>query len=701
MAITRLALFLIVALTLVSPAAAQVQRWNGPRALEMIGEARTVRQGMAQDSTLQSYSSQARGYVYFYLDRGDTGERVLVKTDQIALEVYWAAPDKFKQRIVGLRDEKKLPTNIHYHLDHLVVVQDEFGDRIRIGDGDEVEAVVHPAAAGSEGVYDFLLSDSVTLDLPATDESVRVYEIQVRPKNFEVPGFVGSVFLDRDTKAIVRMSFTFTPASYVDSYLHHISISLENSLWEGRYWLPYRQQLELRREVPYLDIPAGSVIRGSFEVREYEINPELPPSLFLGSTISALPEATRKAFPFEEDLYAQLEEEGLEGFQSPPEMEEIQALALSIAKDHYLSGLRGTRLFLPSPTISSAIRHNRTEGLFLGGGFSHSPAPSLGLALYGGFSFGREKPTLEMRVTGGERSPTSQLHLYQNRPRDLGPVPAISGVLNSLASLTLSQDYTDLFFATGASVTHTFALSTEIELRMTARLERQRRGKDVVSSDVEDTDYRPVISLDRGSWASLEATGSFPTPMPGLSLSLEGTMGRFDDGFGNSIPVGASSAGMGESTSDNFGSLAAGFTYEKGWLTRGTALWADLRGGTLLGEPPMQGYFFLGGRQTLPGHAFRSQVGDRFWLARTEGSMDLLHPILRLRAFGAAGRAWGKEMFQFPSGTGSGDTPVLFSAGLGLGLGWDVLRLDFARGLGDGGEWQVILAVRSDFWPFL
>ncbi len=134
-------LFLFL-LGMVTPLQGQVDPWNGARVLDLIREARTVRQDQVQDSTLQSYSSNARGFVYFYLDREDTGERILVKTDQIALEVFWKAPDQFKQRIVGLRDEESLPTNINYHLDHLVVVQDEFGDRIRIGDGDEVEAVM-------------------------------------------------------------------------------------------------------------------------------------------------------------------------------------------------------------------------------------------------------------------------------------------------------------------------------------------------------------------------------------------------------------------------------------------------------------------------------------------------------------------------------------------------------------------------------
>jgi len=640
----------------------------------MIRDAREVRQGAVSDSTLQAYSSTARGYVYFYLDREDTGERILVKTDQIALEVFWQAPDQVKQRIVGLRDEKSLPTNINYHLDHLVV-------RIRIGDGDEVEAVLHPTAPGSESYYDFLLADSVTLNLPATSDTVRVYEIQVRPKDFEAPGFVGTVFLDRTAKAIVRMSFTFTPASYVDDYLDHITISLENGLWMGQYWLPYRQQLEIRREVPYLDFPAGSVIRGSFEVRDYVINPPLPPSLFTGRAVTALPEEQRKAFAFEDSLHAQLEEEGLQGFRSPPDMDEIRSLALSIARDQYLSGLGHSRFFLPSPTVSSALRFNRSEGLFAGAGISHTPSPWLNLSLYGGYAFGRERPAAEGRITGGARHPSSTLRGYMNRPRDLGPVQAISGVLNTLGAATLGEDFTDIFFSTGAEATHALSLLPQSPLTLRARWERHRAAHDVVSSDLANTDFRPVLPVEEGVWASIDASGSFHTPWPGVLVSTGGLLGRFHG--------------------QAFGSLSGSLDYQRRWLTRGVDFQAGLQGGGLLGDPPLQAHYFLGGRQTVPGYPFRNQVGDRYWLLRSEGSINLLPPVLRLRAFGAAGRAWGSDPRDPDSALVEGNSPTLLSAGLGLGLGWDVLRLDLARGLREGGEWELIFWVKHDFWPWL
>ena len=159
-------------------------------------------------------------------------------------------------------------------LDHLTVVQDDFGDAMRMGDGDEVEAVVHPVAPGSERVYDFQLVDSLSLRYAGGEEEIRVYQVRVRPRDFEEPGFVGTIYLDRASAAIVRMSFSFTPASYVDPYLDYIRVSLDNSLWLGRHWLPYRQEVEIRREIPVLAmLTAGP---DTLEARAHAIAADAP-----------------------------------------------------------------------------------------------------------------------------------------------------------------------------------------------------------------------------------------------------------------------------------------------------------------------------------------------------------------------------------------------------------------------------------------
>jgi hypothetical protein len=669
---------LALLLTLLAPFPSLAQEWNAPGTLQLIEEARVRRHSGLQDPDFQSYSSQARGYVHFFLDREDTGERILVKTDQIALEVYWQAPNRTRQRIVGLRDEKSLPTNINYHLDHLTVVQDEFGDRIRIGDGDEVEAVLHPAAPGAEDFYDFLLSDSITLTLQGAPEAIRVYEILVRPKDPELPAFIGSVFLDRASKAIVRMNFTFTPVSYVDSYLDHIQISLENGLWNGQYWLPYRQQLEIRREVPWLDIPAGSVIKGWFEVRDYEINPPLSEALFRGPAVTILPEEARRAFPFEDSLHAHLD---TEGFLPPPEMGEIRSMALELASAQRLSGLGGLRLHLPEPIISSGLRFNRAEGLFLGGGFSYGLHPSLSMAAHGGFSFGRERPAGRLTFTGGERAPATGITGFLNQPRDLGPTQAISGAMNTLAAVVWDQDYQDLFFSSGVQAFHQLASKGRASLDLLARWEDHGTARDVVSSDPLQPRFRPVLETEEGLWRSVEASATAASPWKALSLHGVGLLGRFDD--------------------RTFGHFSGSLDLHRRWLTQGVELRGTLQGGALIGDAPRQALFLLGGRETVPGYPFRSRVGNGYWLLKAQGSRDLMAPWIRLRAFGAAGGTHSSGEI-LPEGWPQDQTnSFLLSGGLGLGLGWDVLRLDLARGLTEGGEWELILSLNHAFWAWL
>jgi hypothetical protein len=203
----------------------------------------------------------------------------------------------------------------------------------------------------------------------------------------------------------------------------------------------------------------------------------------------------------------------------------------------------------------------------------------------------------------------------------------------------------------------------------------------VVSSDPDHTDFRPVRPVDEGVWASLSAGGSIQTPWPNLLLEWEGLLGRFED--------------------REFGSASAALTYLRRWLTRGTDLVVDLHGGQLLGDPPEQAHYLLGGRETVPGYPFRALEGDRYWLFRTEASFDLRPPILRFRAFGAAGDTRGIPVTDPATLPYRREASFLLSAGIGLAVGWDVLRLDLARGLRAGGEWEVILSVNSEFWPWL
>ncbi|HEX7120210.1 MAG TPA: hypothetical protein VF212_15555 [Longimicrobiales bacterium] len=675
---------LLLLLSAAGPASAPAQDgdgWNAPRALELIERARERRHRPRADTALRNYQAKATGYVYFFLDRRDTNERTLVKVDQVALEVYWAAPNRTKQRIIGLRDRKALPNNIHYHLDHLTVVQNEFDDRIRLGDGDEVRDVLHPAARHSERVYDFRVADSLTLRLGGAPDPIRVYEVEVRPKDPERPAYVGSIFVDRATADIVRMTFTFTPASYVDPRLDYIRISLDNGLWEGRYWLPYEQRIELRRQVRQLDFPAGGVIRGTMRIGDYRFNQGLSDRFFLGPRVVALPQRMREAYPFEKDLFAELDAEGLAPM---PELSDLRERAAELIGAGRLSGLPRVRLYLPN--ASSLFRYNRAEGAYLGAGIAYAPTAATTIDVSGGYASGpgHLATTVTASTTLGDPT-TFRLRAERNAVHDLGLRRGTAGVLNTLSAALAGEDFLDPYYVDGVGIElerrlggpWAIGLGAAYERHASARLEEPSAALD------EDATFRPVAPVDEGTLLAGRASLRREPPAArggGWSAALELEAGRLDGAYVRPV-------------------LAA----DARWASadRGTRLLARAAGGMVFGDAPAQRLFLLGGQATIPGYPYRSFVGDRFAVADLELSRRLIGPWVRLRTLGAVGWTALHEA-AVPGGWDAAPTEgIRASAGLGLGLVYDILRVDWVRPLDGSGGWTTILSVSPDLLDIL
>lgn len=644
--------------------------WNTPRALELIERARARRAVPRADSGLSNYRARASGHIYFFLDRSDSEERTLVRVDQVALEIFWAAPNRTKQRIVGLRHANKLPNRMHYHLDHLTVVQDEFGDLIRLGDGDEVSDVVHPAARNSGDFYDFRLADSLSIRLAGAADPIRVYELEVRPRRPDRPGFVGSIFLDQASAAIVRMNFTFTPASYVDKRLDYIRVGLDNGLWDGRHWLPNEQTLEIRRQVPIFDFPTGGVIRGVVRINGYEFNQPLPPAIFFGSRVVAVPKQQREAYDFPIGLFDRLEEEGLTG---TTDLDQLRGQAMSLIRERYLSGLPRLRFYLPNS--SAALRYNRAESLFLGGGLSYRTGEASQLRMTAGYAFGPGHPTLmgEWRASVGEATDLS-LKAERNALRDIGPRPGVPGALNTLGALFLGSDFLDPYYGSGAS----------------ARIERRFAGDWSSSIELAYEDQR--AARQEVFFAPLNRAAEFGP----VRRVAEGTELRTTFGLGYGTAAASPRHGSLRLDAARF----AGAGYLRTILELG-AQWrsADLRSGAAItgttgfitGSPPPQRLFLLGGPGTIPGYAHRGFAGDRFALLGVEAHRELLAPWLSVRAIGAAG--WSGSTTPFPADWLVTTTEgIRASLGAGIGIFYDILRIDLARGL-RGGGWQWVISV--------
>jgi hypothetical protein len=678
----RLAVVL-VPLGLVLPARARAQAWDSPEARALVARAIERRRATFADSELTDWSARAHGFVFFL---GQIGEGLaepprLIKADQLELEVYWRAPNLSKQRIIGWRDRKDLPTDINYHRDHLAIVMNNFPDLIRLGEGDEVRDVPHPISERGPELYEFALVDSLTLRAPSRE--IVVYELRFRPHDFRAPRIVGSVFLDVGTAEVVRMAFNFTRAAYIDEQLEDITVAVENSLWSGRWWLPMRQEIEIRRRATWLDFPARGIIRGRWEIDGYTFNTGLDMSLFAGPEIAFAPRATRDSFPWPDSLADAIHDVG-----RPAQLHDfdaVRAQAAEIAMGHVLTGLRQTSI--AGASVSDFAHVNRVEGLFLGAGASFRSADEAReLKVRAGTA------TSTSLVTGGiaaaaRRGPFTWRLEGDRAVRDLGDLAVISRAVNSITAQEGGADYGDYYLTTGGSAGLTRALGGRSALRLDAGWARID-SLTATASWARGAYARANPAVDEGEWTTARLAWQRHSPSFAAASDLsgrvevEGGLGPADyvRGFGElrwQRPVGTSTL-----------------------LVRAAA-------GAGSNALPRHRGFVLGGRGTLLGEPFRGTGGRRFGWLSLEWQHEIGVPELKLGSFAGTGpRAtvaptlalgWtGGGIAGFFAQPGSPDATV------GLGVAWlhGLLRFDVGYGL-RAKRLGFALDVSRDFWEIL
>src|ERR1043165_8526187 len=94
------------------------------------------------------------------------------------------------------------------------------------------------------------------------------------------------------------MAFDFTRAAYLDKDLEDIAVVLENRLVGTRFWLPSRQEVEIRRMAKWMDYPVRGIIRGRWEIQSYKFNVAAAPATFAGPEIVQLSPNELKRYPW-------------------------------------------------------------------------------------------------------------------------------------------------------------------------------------------------------------------------------------------------------------------------------------------------------------------------------------------------------------------------------------------------------------------
>ncbi len=681
----RFRLVVAAAALIALPMPLRAQQWNSPeaRALAAAGSAR--RQEAQADSSLTSYRTRAHGFVFFLAQVGEEGLAQpprLVKADELQVEVYWRAPNRSKQVILGWRDGTFLPTDINYHRDHLGIVTNNFGDLIRIGEGDEVRDVPHPLSPGGLEAFDFAITDSVVVE--GLEGSVSLLALAARPRDFSRPLVVGTLYLDAATAQLVRFRFSFTPAAYLDRQLEDITITLQSSLWEGRYWLPYRQEVEIRRRFSWLEFPARGIIQGRWEIEDYEVNAEFPDAVLAGPAIGGL---RRTGGP--DSLFSAPLSEAIAAVARPldeREMAQIRADIERLAGNNLLSGLPSARI--GGAGISDFARVNRVQGLALGGravlGLRRNRVqitPSFGIAT----ADGRATGGLTARVGAGATEITASVG---RQVRDFGEEPVIAPVLNSIAAQEFGDDYGDYLLLDAAAAGAGYRIDARHLVSVEGAIERSR-SLGVEASPANGT-YRP-------------------NPPLGAGIYRIGRV-RLERGAGSSVAQ----------VSDLRGSLAleAGdgpTNYVRGvatarWLrpVGATQLLFRASGGIASEGVPAYRAFAVGGRGTLVGEPYRAFGGRRSLLAHLEWRVNAPAPAIPLGSFASTGNrmvlapfaavGWtGGEVDGGVGGRSDGARPVL---GLAAELFMRLIRVEAGVALRTG-EVGVTVDIGRDWWGAL
>ncbi len=697
--ICRAALFV----SLFAVSAGAQSTWNDPRTLAVVRTAIQHRTDQLADTGLVDYQATAHGYLTFLVQLGSgfpTPPKI-VRTDQLALQVYWRSPNLSKQRIIGRRDTTLLPTDILYHRDHLGIVQNNFPNIIRLGEGDEVRDVPHPLSPGGMALYDYAIADSLRITIPG--QTFDVYEVKVRPKDATKPAVVGAIYLDRHSGQVVRMAFSFTRAALLDPSLEDISIVLENGLIDGRYWLPRHQEIEIRRTGTWFSYPVRGIIRGRWEVSDYKINEFIPPQTFAGLEYEQAAPTTLKEYPWHGNILDSLPPDV--AVTTDADVRRVQAEARDLVREQMLRRAERTRL--SARGLSDFASVNRVQGLALGFGVDQHLAGGLSLAVHPQYGIDdarwRGSVALDWRNATG-----STLRLYGKHV--LGEArdePERSRIVNSLAAQEFGSDATEPYDLRAAGLNLT---TPAAGVRWTIDVAREEQRAVAVHARPALGHFAPTIAAVRYTPLHLSLVASREVPVTWGPLHATASV-RLDQ-WHQSAAQSCAVAGCPLAPRDTRrASVVADLSAALGPL--GLVSHTDAAAADGAGSPvaPQQLVYF-GGPVTAPGYPLHGLVGTRGVSQRVEVHVRVPFHSFSLGSFGRSpANATLAPYFNVaaldpapdPFGPGVAVPPgrVFPSVGVGLIGFFDLVRLDVAHGLRSSGRWTFSIDVARGFWSIL
>jgi hypothetical protein len=490
--------------------------------------ARVIRESGEIPAGLEDYQADVNSMMTLALAPDTSlGGELPVTIDEMAGEVRWNRTGQLFQWINGHRTQLRVPApyTLGTLLEQPWIVPHLYGPSISVlslalDEREQKEGspqAIHPFGPAGPRYYRYVASD--TLRVLVEGERVTLVGIDVAPRvttrRGGAPLVVGSFYVDTTRAAVARARFGFVtgnralPLARTGTFLE-----LENGLWQGRYWLPYRQ----RREIQVSSALLGGAVAGRITsvVTGYRLNTGwvAPANVRLRLIRSAEPE--KEAFA---DWHASTAPDA-EAFDI---RDFIDLRQQATAAANPATG--GVRIVPAIERSDHLFRYNRVEGAFLGVGARLEPADPLRRAwdVYAtsGWAFAEQTPRGEVRARWRAAEPLpfaggARWGVEADAYRRLQEVRAFQptfrwDVLYTFPALFGGSDTRDYYDALGGALAVT-TRGSEITGRLGARVERQdsvvRNTTKYLFGTAED--FPLLAPVDVGTHAALEgeiATG--------------------------------------------------------------------------------------------------------------------------------------------------------------------------------------------------
>lgn len=705
-----------------------------------------VLRGMArhgsQETELRDYQALFRYRLSFGLGRRRWANVPNAAVEEQEGTVQWVAPNDVRVDILGRRQQavsKELRLNSSF--DRPWFIPRALGDSIRVF-GNEIprHAALHPLAADGPSWYRYRLTDSVQIATQG-GKRLKLYTVEVTPTRTGASLVAGRLWLEAEHGDLVRFAFRFvgtalwispdedtggdsTQARRLNRIANRIltlDADLEYALQEERFWMPYRQVVAGKVELPWfgeLVIPfEARTTFGDYTVntgRAIVFSAPLPDSVPPDSA-SALERTRRDSIRADRrrrrDERGELPQDSLArdeaGRWADGRYEIHRPPADSLAaytgwgdslvfRDDPLadrqvlevqSELERMTVKLPPEItgrrthgvtwerILEAVRYNRVQGAVPGLGYEVTMPGDGFTTLRGELRYGLS----DARVVGGltlrREAPGARWTLRAYREvRSNDPFSRANRFGNSINAIFAGHDDADYYLSHGAWLTREGSLGTGVELTTSILVDHEMSARREAASWIND---------------ALGGTGRFPVN-PGIRegtyggalVRLDGQGGRLRWSVGADV-LANEARGTGRVYASASRPLLAGRRVPT--LT--------LRAGLATANPLPQQAYRIGGTGTVRGFDYGTRSGRGFWAAQVDWPLrrGLVQPVL----FADAGQAGN-----LGDGTPGGPGSVIAGGGAGLSLVGGLLRFDLSHPITKGGDGlRFDLSVRALVWP--